>query len=106
MKSELGPPPPLEKLRRLDEVEPRSELVTLLLEVAREETSPPFVDDPDISLKRLVVPRVAPMLELGVFDVAVGELVVLELPALGVVALDVVLLGVATVVVEEEEELE
>jgi hypothetical protein len=45
-------------------VEPRSAEGVLLELVARAGAAPPLVEAPDISLNRLVVPRVAPMLEL------------------------------------------
>ena len=61
MKSEEGPPPPLDGLMRLPAVVPRfCEAVRLVEVVAREMSAEPLVEEPDMSLKRLVVPRVAP----------------------------------------------
>jgi hypothetical protein len=57
--------------------------VTLPLEVARDDASLALVDDPDMSLKRFVVPRVAPMLELPeLVEVLVSGVEMLELDGL------------------------
>ena len=89
--------------------------------VARGAVAPDFVDDPLISLKRFVVPRVAPMLDVGVFEEeldavelllvapvvpVVLELLVVELVELAeLVELVLLVLGVAGEldVVEEEK---
>ena len=97
MKSDPELPELLEGLRRLEAVEPMSEVVTLLLDVAREETSLALVEDPDISLKRLVVPRVAPMLE------AVVLLELVEVVELAVEEESLLVVELELEVVEEED---
>jgi hypothetical protein len=64
MKSELPPPePPREGVRRLAPVEPRLVEVRLDDDEARGAAVLALVLEPAMSLNRLVVPRVAPMLE-------------------------------------------
>lgn len=63
MKSELPPPPPREGVRRLAPVEPRLVEVRPEDEEVRGAVVPALVLAPAMSLNRLVVPRVAPMLE-------------------------------------------
>ena len=58
---------------KLVPVDPRLELVRLPEEPRAEAEVLPFPVDPDMSLNRLVVPRVAPMLERGVAAAPAAE---------------------------------
>jgi hypothetical protein len=65
----MGPP---EGGRKPDAVEPRLLDTTLVLVVARAPTSLALAPEPDMSLKRLVVPRVAPILDGAELVAAAG----------------------------------